>query len=222
MSLVTAPPVAETLPLSALLRSATRRAHETAESTGFVTRLMAGELSVAAYADLAAQHRVVYAALESADDALRRDPVGSRLVVDGLARSAAIERDLEALVGPGWRDEVRVLPAAERYAERLREVVGTWVGGYAAHAYTRYLGDLSGGLAIKAILQRSYGVPDEAVQFYTFPAIPRPKLFKDEYRARLDALPFDADERERVADEACVAFELNTALFTELAAVHCR
>lgn len=222
MSLAPALPRTDTPPLSQLLREATRAVHKTAETTGFITRLMAGELSVAAYADLAAQHRVIYTALESADDALRQDPVGSTLVIDGLARAAAIERDLESLVGPRWRDEVTALPATERYAERLREVVGTWLGGYAAHAYTRYLGDLSGGLAIKAILQRRYGVADEAVQFYTFPSIPKPKLFKDEYRARLDALPFDDDERARVAQEACVAFELNTAVFGELGAIHCR
>lgn len=221
MSIAPALPRTST-PLSLRLREATRTVHEQAESTGFVTRLMAGELDVAAYADLAAQHQVIYTALESADDALRADPFGSTLVVDGLARAAAVERDLEVLVGPAWRDEVRVLPATERYAERLREVVGTWLGGYAAHAYTRYLGDLSGGLAIKALLQRRYGVPDEAVQFYTFPSIPKPKVFKDEYRARLDALPLDEAEAARVTDEACHAFELNTAVFAELAETHCR
>lgn len=58
------------------------------------------------------------------------------------------------------------------------------------------------------------------MSFYSFPAIPKPKLFKDEYRARLDALPFDAAERARVAAEAQVAFDLNTAVFSELGAVH--
>lgn len=208
--------------LSGLLRAATRAAHSTAESQTFVERLMKGELSTAAYVDLLAQHHVIYAALESADDALRRDPVGATLVVDGLARTAAIEADLTALVGPAWRDQVRTLPAAQAYAERLRAVVGTWVGGYAAHAYTRYLGDLSGGQAIKAILHRTYGIPLEHLGFYTFPTIPKPKVFKDEYRARLDALPFDAEEQARVAEEAVRAFELNTALFQELGALHCR
>ncbi|MBX9243475.1 biliverdin-producing heme oxygenase [Actinotalea ferrariae] len=210
------------LPLSLHLRAATRVAHERAETSGFVESLMRGELTVAAYADLAAQHHVIYTALEAAEPFVRSDPAGATMVVEGLRRVPSIERDLETLVGPGWRDEVRVLPATERYAARLREVAGTWVGGYVAHAYTRYLGDLSGGLAVKAILQRAYAVPDEAVNFYTFTSIPKPKLFKDDYRARMDALPFDREERLAVAAEAEVAFGLNTALFAELGAIHLR
>lgn len=207
-------------PLSVHLRTATRTQHEQAEGTSFIGELMAGRLDVAAYADLAAQHHTIYTALEEAEALVRADAVGATIVFDELPRVASLEADLAVLVGPGWREDVRVLPATLRYAERLREVAATWVGGYVAHAYTRYLGDLSGGLAVKAILQRSYGVADEAVNFYTFPAIPKPKLFKDEYRARLDALPFDAAERDRVAQEARVAFDLNTALFAELGAVH--
>jgi heme oxygenase (biliverdin-producing, ferredoxin) len=210
----------EGVPLSAHLRTATRTQHEEAEGTSFIGSLMAGDLDVAAYADLAAQHHTIYSALEAGEPFLRADPRGARLVFDELPRVAALEADLTTLVGPAWRDEVRTLPATERYAARLRDVAGTWVGGYAAHAYTRYLGDLSGGLAVKAILQRTYGVPDEAVNFYTFPGIAKPKLFKDEYRRRLDVLPLATDERERVADEARTAFRLNTDLFRELADVH--
>lgn len=210
------------LPLSLHLRATTRTAHERAETSGFVESLMRGELTVAAYADLAAQHHVIYTALEAAEPFVRADPAGATMVVDGLRRVPSIERDLTTVLGPGWRDEVRVLPATERYAARLHEVAGTWVGGYVAHAYTRYLGDLSGGLAVKAILQRAYAVPDAAVNFYTFTSIPKPKLFKDDYRARMDALPFDRDERLAVAAEAEVAFGLNTALFAELGAIHVR
>lgn len=206
--------------LSEHLRSATRAQHERAEGTSFVGSLMQGELDVSAYADLAAQHHAIYTALEGAEPFVRADPDGAAVVFEELQRVPALEADLAVLVGPGWRGEVRLLPATLTYVERLETVASTWVGGYIAHAYTRYLGDLSGGLIIRSILQRSYGLPDEAVNFYTFPGIAKPKVFKDAYRALLDALPFDADERERIAAEARVAFDLNTALFTDLAAVH--
>lgn len=207
-------------PLSVRLREETRAAHERAEGSSFVGALMGGRLGVAAYADLAAQHHTVYTALEEVEETVRGLPGGGSVVFEELRRTAAIERDLAHLVGPDWRARVRVLPAAARYAAHLRDVAAGWVGGYAAHAYTRYLGDLSGGLAVKAILQRTYGIPDEGVQFYTFPGIPKPKPFKDLYRERLDALPLDAVEADRVVAEAGVAFELNTALFADLASVH--
>jgi heme oxygenase len=206
--------------LAETLRTATRVEHQRAEHMPFVGELMAGRLPLDAYVDLLGQHHTVYGVLEAAEPFLRADPAGRTLVVEGLARSAAIEADLAALRGPGWRGTVRTLPATARYADRLREVTSTWVGGYAAHAYTRYLGDLSGGLAIRSVLRRDHGLPDDALHFFTFVTIPRPKLFKDEYRARLDALPFDAEERARVADEARLAFRLNAAVLAELGAVH--
>lgn len=215
-----APTPADTEPLSATLRAATRTAHETAETRPFITALMRGELTPAAYADLAAQHLAVYAALEAAGPAVRSLPGGADIVIDHLERVPAIEADLAHLLGPGWREQARTLPATERYATHLRAVAPTSVAAFAAHAYVRYLGDLSGGQAIKAILQRSYGLPDEAVGFYTFAAVPKPKLFKDEYRALLDALPLDEGDRAVAVAEARLAFELTTDLFTELGAAH--
>ena len=52
--------------------------------------------------------------------------------------------------------------------------------------------------------------------FYDFSAIAKPKLWKDAYRARLDALDTTAEERSRVVEEVKVAFVLNQALLTEL------
>ena len=186
----------------------------------FVGALMAGRLPLDAYVDLLAQHHAVYAALEAAEPFVRADPAGRSLVVDGLARSAAIERDLAVLLGTAWRTSIRTLPATTAYVARLGEVAGTWVGGYAAHAYTRYLGDLSGGLVIRSVLRRHYGLTDDALHFLTFPTIPQPKRFKDDYRARLDALPLGPAERARVADEARLAFRLNAAVLADLGAVH--
>ncbi len=205
--------------LAAALRTATRTEHEHAERMPFVGALMSGRLPLAAYVDLLAQHHAVYRALEAAEPFVRSDPAGATVLFDGLARSASIESDLATLLGPSWRAEVRVLPATRRYVDRLRTTT-TWVGGYVAHAYTRYLGDLSGGQAIRSVLRRTMGVADDALAFYTFPAIPKPKLFKDEYRARLDALPFDAAERDRVLAEARLAFRLNADVFADLGNVH--
>lgn len=207
--------------LSAALRAGTRPEHETAEHTGFVERLMAGQLDRAAYADLVAQHRLIYTELERAGERLRAAGRDGGLVFDELVRVPAIERDLAHLHGADWRDKVRVLPATEAYAARLREC-GDSLPLYAAHAYTRYLGDLSGGQIIKRMLQRHYGFGDEGVEFYTFPEIDKLKPFKDVYRERLDGLALDADERAAVVEEARVAFRFNAAVFGELGVLHVR
>ncbi|MCB0889873.1 MAG: biliverdin-producing heme oxygenase, partial [Nocardioidaceae bacterium] len=91
-----------------------------------------------------------------------------------------------------------------------------WGGFFVAHHYTRYLGDLSGGQAIGAILSREYGLSGSGVEFYAFPEIAKPKLYKDAYRERLDALALTSEEKHAVVEEVKVAFSLNQALFAEL------
>lgn len=217
---MTADTVAPTL-LSSLLREGTRAEHERAESSRFISRLMAGELDVAAYADLAAQQLVVYRALERATDAVRDDERGATLVFDELARTASIESDLAHLVGPDWASRITVHPATQVYADRLDEL-GTDVATYAAHAYTRYLGDLSGGQIVKRMLERHYGLGPEVLAFYTFVEIPKAKPFKDVYRERLDGLGLDGAQSARAVAEAQLAFQLNGAMFADLGAIHCR
>ena len=205
-------------PLSVALREGTRDEHETAERSGFVEQLLAGRLDRAAYADLAAQQLVVYTALEAAGAQLEDD---GDLVFAELTRVPAIEKDLGHLYGADWRTQVRVLPATMLYADRLAQTADS-LPKYAAHAYTRYLGDLSGGQIIKRMLQRHYGFTSEGIAFYDFPQIHKLKPFKDVFRERLDALPLDDEARAAVVEEARLAFRLNADVFGELGAAHAR
>lgn len=206
-------------PLSTLLREGTRAEHEAAEGSAFVDDLLAGRLTVAAYADLALQLHTVYRALEEVGEAVRATPEGAGVVFDELLRVPALESDLAHLLGPAWRDAAGPVPAAVAYAAEIR-AGGADTGAYVAHAYTRYLGDLSGGQVIGRMVQRHYGVPDEGVAFYAFPAVPKPKPFKDLYRARVDALPLTDAQRVAVVERARVAFRHNRALFAALGERH--
>jgi heme oxygenase (biliverdin-producing, ferredoxin) len=206
-------------PLSTLLRTGTRAEHEAAEGSTFVEDLLGGRLTVQAYADLALQLRTVYLALEEVGEQVRRTPEGAGVVFDELLRVPAIEADLAHLLGDGWPAHAEPLPATAAYAAQIRSG-GTDAGRYVAHAYTRYLGDLSGGQVIGRMVQRHYGVDDAGVGFYAFPAIPKPKPFKDLYRSRVDALALTDAQREEVVEEARAAFRHNRALFAALAERH--
>jgi heme oxygenase (biliverdin-producing, ferredoxin) len=59
---------------------------------------------------------------------------------------------------------------------------------YVAHHYTRYLGDLSGGQVIGAMIERHYGATPEQLTFFSFEGIEKPVPYKREYRTALDAL----------------------------------
>jgi len=210
---------ATAVPLSVALREGTRAEHETAERSGFVEQLMGGQLDRSAYAALAVQQHAFYTALEQAGTRLTAAGQDNGLVFDELTRVPAIEADLEFLLGPDWREELVVLPATRAYVARL-EACQDDVALYAAHAYTRYLGDLSGGQIIKRMMQRHYGFEQDGISFYDFPQIHKLKPFKDVYRERLDALAFDDEQRARVVEEARTAFLLNQAVFRELGDAH--
>lgn len=199
-------------PVSTLLREATREAHSRAETSPFVTDLMCGRLSIAAFTALAAQHQAIYAALEDLGRRIADRPGASELVRPELERSAALAEDLEALTG---EDPVPpVLAATRQYTDRLNNIDD--LAGYAAHAYTRYLGDLSGGQAIKRMMQRHYGMAEDGLAFYTFAGIEKIPPFKAAYRSALDELPLDPAGRERLVAEARAAFGYNEAVFVEL------
>ena len=211
-------PTPPAVPFSRQLREATDAAHRDAERSSFVEDLTGGRLPLDEHARFVRQLHAVYAALEEAV-ADNDDPVVAPLLAPELAREPALRADLDHLVGPGWEDDVAVLPSTAAYCDRIRVASAASSGGLVAHHYVRYLGDLSGGQVLGRAIARVYDLPDGAgTTAYHFDEIESPKAFKDAYRAHLDALPWGADERARVATEANVAFACNAALFAELTA----
>ena len=178
--------------------------------------LLKGEGTRDDYVSLVAQHYFIYRALEAAADRMAGDPIAAPFISARLTRLPALEADLEFLIGPDWADSIRPLPTTERYVARIEEVGTTWPGGFIAHHYTRYLGDLSGGIFIGRVMQRRFGFETNGVGFYVFDDIADPRAFKDVYREQLDAVPWDDDERERVVDEVLRAYQFNTDLFQDL------
>lgn len=205
------------LPFSQVLKSSTTAVHDRAHHSAYMNALLGGKLSRDEYALLAAQLWFIYGALERASDELAADPVAEPFVIDELRRVPGLAADLEFLLGPGWESQISALPATAEYVERLREVAADWPGGFVAHHYTRYLGDLAGGQIVRSVLKRSYGIVDEGARFYDFATVGNPAAFRRRYKAALDSAPFDDAERGRVADEAVRAFELNIAVLTDLA-----
>ncbi|RLK52087.1 heme oxygenase (biliverdin-producing) [Microbacterium telephonicum] len=208
----------ELVPFSTALRERSSAAHSGSEHAGFMADLMKGEGTRDDYVALVAQHWFIYEALEATADRMKADPVAATFITEKLTRLPALEADLAFLIGDDWRERITPLPTTERYVARIREVGTVWPGGFVAHHYTRYLGDLSGGLFIGRLMARRFGFETNGIGFYLFGDIADPKAFKDVYREQLDAAPWDAAEQERIIDEVLVAYQFNTDLFADLAA----
>ncbi|MEJ2889098.1 biliverdin-producing heme oxygenase [Actinomycetospora aeridis] len=209
--------VSEHQPFSQSLRRATAAAHERAHHSTYMGALLGGRLPLDDYATLVVQYWHVYSALEDGADRLAGHPVVGGFAVDALRRRDAIAADLAFLRGAGWASDLTPLPTTAAYADRIRATVADWPGGWVAHHYTRYLGDLAGGQAVRVLLERTYGVVGDGARFYDFSTLGPVPPFRTRYRALLDAAAWDDVERARIADEACHAFELNIAMLVELA-----
>jgi heme oxygenase (biliverdin-producing, ferredoxin) len=206
------------IPFSQALRERTWTSHGDSEGADFMRDLMTGKGTREDYIALVAQHYFIYEAIESAAEHFVGDATAAQFITPQLTRRAAIEDDLEFLIGPGWRGQISPLPTTARYAARIRDIAAQgWAGGFIAHHYTRYLGDLSGGQVIRTLMQRQFGFETNGVGFYLFDQIAKPKEFKETYRDQLDAVSWDEAERERVIEEVVTAYRFNTDLFVDLA-----
>jgi heme oxygenase len=200
------------LPLARLLREGSQAEHRAAERSSFMAELLAGGVGPQGYADYLARLQRVYAALERVGRGLAGRTEADAVLDPALERSAAIEADVAH-----WGTGDARTPATDAYVARI-EATRDAPARFLAHHYTRYLGDLSGGRAIGRVLGRTFGLESDGLAFYAFPGVPRPKPYKDAYRARLDALELTPAQKLDVLAEVKRVFGLNGALLAELSA----
>lgn len=201
-------------PLSAALHDSTMEAHEQAEHATFITKLMNGEGTADGLVALLRQSLPVYEALEDECRAIGTDPRIAAILDPRLDRTDSLRADLEAHALEGRSCDV-IVPAVADYVVELRACSGS-PAAMIGHHYVRYLGDLSGGQIVKTMVRRHYGLED-GLTFYEFD-IPKPKVYKDNYRDALNTLPLSEDERREALDAATRAFELNHRIFLDLEA----
>ena len=210
--------VATSQPLSKALREATATAHENAEGSRFMERLLSGKLNADAVAEFTGQLWFIYEALERAVRTIEEFPLASSIVDRRLERQTSLEADLAGMYGANWRDVIRILPATMKYVSRLEELTGTGDPvPVLAHHYVRYLGDVSGGQVIAARLGTYYDIDSEALNFYDFTAIGKIPPYRSAYRQALDGLALGEQQRERLLAEAQAAFDFNSGVFADLA-----
>ncbi len=203
--------------LAALLKEGTKKSHTMAENTGFVSCFLKGVVEKASYRKLVSDLYFVYGAMEEEMAKLKNHPVVGPIVFDELNRKQSLAQDLTYYYGENWDSQVQPSESAKTYVERIHQVASQEPELLVAHAYTRYMGDLSGGQILKTIAQKALNLGDrDGVNFYNFDTIADEKAFKAMYRAKMDSLPIDQATAERIVEEANHAFGLNMHVFKEL------
>jgi len=201
--------------LSEAFKTGTAVAHKAAEDVHFVNNFIRGKIDRGLYADLVMSLYKVYDVLEHELDQHAPQHFHTCHFPKELNRKEALKEDIDFWHG---RAPMYTTAATQDYINRIRQIAKENPLLLLSHAYTRYLGDLSGGKILARVARKSLNLSrdGDGLAFYDFPHIQSPKLFKDHYRRSLDELKLDQDQILQLVAEANVAFILNMRIFEEL------
>ena len=204
--------------LALRLKSETRALHTSAERSAFMRTLLRGQMSLPAYVALLRNLHAIYAALEPALLRHAQRPAIAPVLLPALWRVQSLEADLDTLHGPSWAANIALQPATVAYVNRVRELDASAPDLLLAHAYVRYLGDLSGGQMLRRIVAASMPVPEgRGTAFYEFGDAEQTHALTQAFRNGLARVVADPATVSALAAEARRAFELHSRLFDELA-----
>lgn len=203
--------------LAQWLRSATHALHAQVERSGVMQSLLRGRIDRISYCLLLRNLHALYAALEAGLARHAGDPRIAPVLLPGIARATALAEDLAALHGSGWAQTLPLMPAAQAYAQRLRQLAADAPELLVAHAYVRYLGDLSGGQVLRRIVARSLDLTDAAgTHFYAFGDPDDAAAMARQFRAGLDTAVRGRAAQAALVAEACWGFTEHGRLFAEI------
>ena len=190
----------------------TKALHLEAERTGIIRDLLRGEASREGYVLLLRNLLPAYREMENGFERHHGSSCLGGLAKYRLDRAPAIEADLVALSGKDWQRDIPLLAAGDIYARRIAKAAEGDGARLIAHAYTRYLGDLSGGQILQRLLERSLELRPSELSFYDFPRFADLTALKADYRKLLDHAGALASDPQAVIEEGAIAFSLNIDL----------
>lgn len=207
--------------MSVRLRRETTSDHRAAEMGDVMHRLLRGELPLSGYLDLVVQMQAVYDALDTESARWTCDPRFGEFFDPGLARSQSLATDRHALEKRLSLRGHEILTSTLEFVERIVDVGSSSPLLLLAHHYTRFMGDLSGGIMIGRAVDKTYGFDGgPGVTWFQFPNIDDVTEYKDAYRSRLDRLDLDESEAIALIDEVHRSYALNGGILLELSARH--
>jgi len=200
--------------LSLALKNGTAESHSAAESVHFVKNFAKGIIDKDLFAELTSNLLFVYQTMERLLDTHAPSQFPALHFPEELKRADVLLDDVEFFLG---EEKQQPSKATQDYMDRIEFIARTEPILLISHAYTRYLGDLSGGRILSRVARKALHLDIDGLRFYEFDKITNPKQFKDNYRLQMDNLTgIDSLQIERLVAEANVAFVLNMRMFEEL------
>lgn len=194
--------------LSLRVYEETRSVHEQVRNHPFILKLKNGNLQLESYVQYIVDLRAIYRSLEKGMEKNRHLPEIHPLYIKELCRLDFLENDILSFqpMQKGPSSE------AKAYAEHLDELARTRPFLLIAHAYVRYLGDLSEGKVFGKTVNTLFPGGHDA--FYNFQGLlgrnaigAKYVEFKNYWKKKFDEIPLSDTQRGELIEEAKQAFE---------------
>lgn len=234
--------------ISILFRTSTTRAHDSVHHTELAGKLLRGELPKGGYIYFMMVLWRVYNAIEEGLEIHSTNPVLAPTYRPALlSRASRLSADIAYLLDttedtwqstPLYRSLVSAPPEGVRdYVAHLEQLTVSRDTmdhpRLLAHAYVRYLGDLSGGQSIRNRMANAYDLPDTGAgaSFYDFQPLQGNVAgekkasqgdllkIKEWYKEGMnEAVGDNKALKEALVQEANLAFDFNRRIFQDVAA----
>jgi len=201
--------------LAARLREGTGKAHTMAENTAYMKCFLKGIMSREPFRKLMANLYFVYSTLEEEINQHLDNPIVAGIHFPEIERRDNLAADMAFYYGDNWQAEIvaQVNEAGQHYVDRIRTAAASDPALLVAHAYVRYMGDLSGGQGLKHLARKALNLPpDRGTGLHEFSSLPTSedqRNFKFGYRDALNSLPVTEAQIEAIVEEANLAFSMN-------------
>lgn len=203
--------------LAEKLRKGTTKSHSMAENVSFVKSFLGGVVDKKSYRKLVANLYFIYIAMEEQIFLNKDHSAIKPIYFPELNRKLSLEKDLAYYYGINWKEQIVPSDATQIYIRRINDIGTSQPELLVAHAYTRYMGDLSGGQILKKIAQNAMNLSNsDGTAFYDFENLQDEGNFKKIYRNQLDQIPISEEQVSDIIAEANIAFTLNMKMFKEL------
>jgi len=200
--------------LSKQLYEETKVSHEQVENRAFIIRLKEQKLSQSDYVQHLVDLKNIYKALENGMRANINIPAINDLYDEKLCRTPYLEKDIESFHAM----DIKPTKMALEYVRHLQDLSEHTPLLLLAHAYVRYMGDLSGGRMMKKYVEVSY--PGDHQAFYDFDNLLGKNAvgakfveYKNLWKERLDTLELADKDKTALIQEAVKGFEFTGMMY---------
>jgi heme oxygenase len=198
--------------LTERLQAETAAIHKETENHPALQAMVRGTIPASVYVGMLQRLLPAYTALEGGLQRHGDHPEVGPFNDRALFRTASLQTDIAAFQASAVIES----PAAEAYAMRIATLSKDNPLLLIAHAYNRYMGDLSGGRMLYKCVAKGLQVDDTHLNFYIFPDVPHTGEFKKEFRNQIDNLSLTPDQQDSFVAEVIAAFAYNGDIFLEL------